>query len=224
MPETAVDSSDKLLIRQPERLNDCSICSRLADFRNQVKTEHPDYYCQPVPAFGDPDAALIIVGLAPGLHGANATGRPFTGDFAGILLYETLYRYGYSNQPKSVSRDDGLKLRNCLITNAVKCLPPQNKPTTQEIKNCCHTYLSSEISLFPGLKVMLALGTIAHNSVLLALGEKRSAYKFGHNVTHRLSNGLILVDSYHCSRYNTQTRRLTENMFHSAFDTISKLL
>lgn len=224
MSETAVDSSDKLLARQQQNLTDCSICPRLAEFRRQIKKRHPDYFCQPVPSFGDPDAALMIVGLAPGLHGANATGRPFTGDFAGILLYETLHRYGYSSRPQSLSCDDGLTLTNCLITNSVKCLPPQNKPTTEEIKNCCKQYFTKEITFYPKLKVLLALGTIAHNSVLLAMGEKRSAFKFGHNVTHSLSNGLILIDSYHCSRYNTQTKRLTENMFHSVFDTVTKYL
>jgi len=200
----------------------CTLCPRLATFLEEVRAKHPDYYAKPVPPFGDAYAKLLIVGLAPGLHGANASGRPFTGDFAGILLYQTLYECGLSTAPVSKSVDDGLKLINCRITNAVKCLPPQNKPEPGEI-NTCNTYLKTELAgLKPG-SVLLALGTIAHQSVLKALGLKLSEYKFAHGAEHALPN-LTLVDSYHCSRYNTQTKRLTEAMFHAVFrDIVAEL-
>lgn len=195
---------------------DCRQCERLADFLEQVGEQYPDYHARPVPAFGDERARLLIVGLAPGMHGANATGRPFTGDYAGILLYETLYKFGYSNRPVSVAADDGLRLKNCRITNAVKCLPPQNKPLGAEI-NTCNSFLRHELQrLGPG-SVIVALGSIAHQAVLKARGLKLSAYRFGHCHEHRLDDGTVLLDSYHCSRYNTQTRRLTEAMFHAVF-------
>lgn len=191
----------------------CTRCPRLARFLEEVREKHPDYYAKPVPPFGDTNARLLIVGLAPGYHGANASGRPFTGDFAGILLYETLYACGFSTAPVSTSAKDGLKLINCRITNAVKCLPPQNKPEPGEI-NTCNSYLKTELAgLKPG-SVLLALGTIAHQSVLKALGLKLSEYKFAHGAEHVLP-GLTLIDSYHCSRYNTQTKRLTADMFKS---------
>ena len=175
-----------------------------------------------MPAFGAADPRLLIVGLAPGLHGANATGRPFTGDYAGILLYETLHRYGYSNQAAATDTADGLSLRNCRITNAVKCLPPDNKPTGEEI-NTCNDYLRTELSGMAGALIILALGRIAHNAVLKGLGVRQSEYPFVHGRCHGLDNGRWLVDSYHCSRYNTQTRRLTERMFHEVFDKIREL-
>lgn len=189
----------------------CTLCPRLATFLQDVRARHPDYYAKPVPPFGDAKAKLLIVGLAPGYHGANASGRPFTGDFAGILLYQTLYECGLSTAPVSTSANDGLKLLNCRITNAVKCLPPQNKPEPGEI-NTCNAYLKNELAgLKPG-SVLLALGTIAHNAVLKAFGLKLSQYKFAHGAEHLLPN-LTLIDSYHCSRYNTQTKRLTADMF-----------
>jgi len=191
---------------------DCRRCPRLASHLDSVRRAHPDYHARPVPAFGDPDARLLIVGLAPGLHGANATGRPFTGDYAGILLYETLHALGLATAPESVSVDDGLRLAGCRITNAVKCLPPQNKPTTAEVR-ACNAFLAAELERLPRPGVILALGRIAHDAVLRALGEKLSAHGFGHAAEHALPGGLTLVDSYHCSRYNTQTRRLTEPMF-----------
>lgn len=201
----------------------CTRCPRLASFLEDVRQQHPDYYAKPVPPFGDAKAKLLIVGLAPGLHGANATGRPFTGDFAGILLYETLYACGFSTAPVSRSVDDGLKLINCRITNAVKCLPPQNKPESSEI-NTCNTYLKTELQALQPGSVLLALGNIAHVAVIKALGLKLSQYKFGHGAEHVLPN-LTLVDSYHCSRYNTQTRRLTADMFMSVvLQAKSKLL
>jgi uracil-DNA glycosylase family 4 len=202
---------------------DCRDCPRLAEFLDQVGEEYPEYHARPVPPFGDKKARLLIVGLAPGMHGANATGRPFTGDYAGILLYQSLHKYGYSNKPESVSLKDGLKLRNCRITNAVKCLPPQNKPQGSEI-NICNQFLKNELrELAPG-SVILALGGVAHQAVLKAYGLKLSSYKFGHAHEHALDNGVTLLDSYHCSRYNTQTKRLTETMFHEVFEKAGQLL
>ncbi len=202
---------------------DCRTCPRLAEFLDQVKCQHPDYHARPVPPFGDPEAGLLIVGLAPGMHGANATGRPFTGDHAGILLYETLYKYGFSTAPVSTSTGDGLTLNNCRITNAVKCLPPQNKPIGSEI-NSCNTYLSTEIQSLPADAVVLALGSLAHNSVIKALSLRQKEFKFGHNRLHLVADGIQLLDSYHCSRYNTQTRRLTPEMFNEVFAHAKQLL
>ncbi|MBK5970219.1 MULTISPECIES: uracil-DNA glycosylase [Thiorhodovibrio] len=190
----------------------CRTCARLADFLDSVRAEHPDYHAAPVPPFGDPNARLLIVGLAPGMHGANRSGRPFTGDYAGILLYASLHRHGFGSRAESVSADDGLKLRNCRITNAVKCLPPANKPLPAEM-HACNRYLGAELAGLPAGAVVLALGQIAHRAVLLGCGLKQSALKFAHGAEHELPGGLRLVDSYHCSRYNTQTRRLTEAMF-----------
>lgn len=190
-------------------------CPRLAAFLAELKTSHPDYWNAPVAAFGDPDSRLLIIGLAPGKHGANASGRPFTGDFAGILLYQTLYDLALATLPKSTSADDGLKLLGCRITNAVKCLPPQNKPTTLEVQTC-NRYLASELESLPRGGVFLALGGLAHRAVIRALRLKQSRYVFGHGAVHDLGDGRWLVDSYHCSRYNTQTRRLTPAMFRDA--------
>ena len=200
----------------------CVRCERLAHFLADVKKQHPDYFCKPVPAFGDDAARLCIVGLAPGKHGANASGRPFTGDHAGILLYETLFKTGFANQPQSVSADDDLKLINCRITNAVKCLPPDNKPIATEI-NQCNEYLAQELNSLPEDSIIIALGGLAHKAVLKALGLKQSQYKFGHGAEHRLDNGLI-IDSYHCSRYNTQTKRLTTPMFEAVFERAREIL
>lgn len=201
----------------------CRRCPRLAGFLDEVKTGYPDYHARPVAPFGDPQAQLLVIGLAPGMHGANATGRPFTGDHAGILLYETLHRYGFSNQPESVSPDDGLTLHNCRITNAVKCLPPQNKPVGAEINNC-NGFLQSEIEQMPKQSVLLALGSIAHSAVLKACGRRQKAFPFGHTREYVLGEGLTLLDSYHCSRYNTQTRRLTSQMFGQVFSRVQALL
>jgi uracil-DNA glycosylase family 4 len=198
---------------------DCRQCQRLDNFLCEVKQKHPDYHARPVAPFGDSNAQLLIVGLAPGMHGANATGRPFTGDYAGLLLYEALYEFGYSNQIKSESLTDGLTLKNCRITNAVKCLPPQNKPTGDEI-NQCNAYLSAELKTLPEQAVILALGSIAHQAVLKAYGLKLSSAKFAHNAQHALPDGRTLVDSYHSSRYNVQTKRLTKEMFADVFRTI----
>lgn len=202
---------------------DCRQCPRLADFLCTVKQQYPAYHALPVAPFGDAAARLLVVGLAPGMHGANATGRPFTGDYAGLLLYETLHTFGFGNSPVSTSLGDGLLLRNCRITNAVKCLPPQNKPTPGEIKQC-NAYLAAELQTLPPDAVILALGTIAHQAVLKAYGLKASYARFGHNVQHRLPDGRMLVDSYHTSRYNIQTKRLTQAMFHEVFAAIKQLL
>ena len=184
---------------------------------------YPDYHARPVAPFGPKNIQLLIVGLAPGMHGANATGRPFTGDYAGVLLYQTLYDFGFSNKPVSESLDDGLKLKNCRITNAVKCLPPQNKPTTDEVK-LCNDFLKQEIESLKSGTVVLALGSIAHNAILRALGLKQGQYKFGHLHEYALPGGLWLLDSYHCSRYNTQTKRLTEEMFQQVFARAQELM
>jgi len=190
----------------------CRRCARLAQFLAEGKTRYPAYHCAPVAPFGDARPRLLIVGLAPGFHGANATGRPFTGDFAGVLLYATLHACGWSNAAVSTARGDGLELVGCRITNAVKCVPPANKPTPAEISTC-NGFLAAEIaSLDPGA-VILALGAIAHAAVLRAHGLKASAYVFRHGAEHALPDGRPLFDSYHCSRYNTQTKRLTAAMF-----------
>lgn len=201
----------------------CTDCPRLARFLAEGREEHPDYYCAPVAPFGDPQARLIIVGLAPGFHGANATGRPFTGDHAGLLLYRTLHRFGFASQPESKSRDDGLKLIGCRISNSVKCVPPGNKPTPAEIRTC-NRFLTAELSRVSTRSVLLALGSIAHNAALRALTLKPSEYKFAHAAEHELPAGQILLDSYHCSRYNTQTRRLTQEMFADVFARARKLV
>lgn len=199
----------------------CRACPRLANFLDEVRMQQPAYHARPVISFGAENPRLLIVGLAPGMHGANRTGRPFTGDHAGILLYETLHKFGFASRPISESADDGLELINCRITNAVKCLPPANKPETGEIRQC-NSYLKSELaSLQPGAAV-LALGNIAHAAVLMALGLKVKARPFGHGAAHEMPSGLRFYDSYHCSRYNTQTRRLTPEMFHAVFARIAK--
>jgi len=194
----------------------CRECPRLADFLDGVRASHPDYHAAPVAPFGERDAPLLVVGLAPGMHGANASGRPFTGDHAGILLYETLYKTGFSNQSSGDRADDGLRLLGCRITNAVKCLPPANKPTTAEINTCNH-YLVADLAQLPRPAVVVALGRIAHTATLKALGLRPGGYAFAHCATHELDNDLTMIDSYHCSRYNTQTKRLTPAMFEQVF-------
>ena len=201
----------------------CRRCLRLADFLDTVREKNPIYWCKPVPQFGVATPRLLIVGLAPGMHGANRTGRPFTGDYAGALLYTTLHQYGYATGAVSVSAEDGLQLIDCRITNAVKCLPPQNKPTPAEIKTC-NGYLRAELLSQAPSTVVLALGRVAHDAVLMALDVKASAARFGHGARHDMPRELILFDSYHCSRYNTQTKRLTVAMFHGVFDQIRAAL
>ena len=202
---------------------DCRLCPRLANFLDAVRQAHPDYYAYPVPSFGDAQARLLIVGLAPGMHGANRTGRPFTGDFAGKLLYSTLYQFGFASQAEPLSGaghvNAELILSDCRITNAVRCLPPQNKPEPAEVRQC-NQYLVAELATLPLGAVVLALGAIAHLAVLRALDLKIKDYKFSHGMRHALPNGIMLYDSYHCSRYNTQTKRLTEAIFHAVFSAI----
>ena len=200
----------------------CRACPRLADFLDDVKGRYPEYYCRPVPPFGASDARFLIVGLAPGMHGANRTGRPFTGDHAGILLYQMLYKYGFSTRDHSESADDGLELIDCRITNAVKCLPPDNKPVGAEI-NTCNTFLANELGRLPENSVVMALGGIAHRAIVKAVGLRQVEFKFGHAALHDLGHFQEL-DSYHCSRYNTNTRRLTEPMFDAIFAEARELL
>ncbi|NDU80333.1 MAG: uracil-DNA glycosylase [Ferrovum sp.] len=201
----------------------CTLCPRLVQARKQSRETYPDFHAAPVPSFGDPNARLLIVGLAPGFQGANRTGRPFTGDHAGLLLYETLFQWGWSNQPSALQRDDGLHLRDCRITNAVRCWPPANKPTSLEIRSC-QPYLLQELKSEPPPKIVLALGKIAHDSILDALGYGKKDYFFGHGVHYSLPNGIVLISSYHCSRYNTQTKRLTAESFQGIFRIISQYL
>ncbi len=195
----------------------------MAEFLDDVRKKHPTYHAAPVAPFGDSTPQLLIVGLAPGMHGANRSGRPFTGDYAGILLYETLHKFNFASKPESIRADDGLQLQGCRITNAVKCLPPENKPTTSEIITC-NGFLQTELKAMQPNTVVLALGGIAHKAVLRAVGEKQSAYAFGHATEYKLEAGFTLLSSYHCSRYNTQTRRLTTAMFEAIFERARILL
>ncbi len=199
----------------------CNKCSRLNHHLKETKREFPDYSCKPVTPFGDIKARLLIVGLAPGKHGANATGRPFTGDYAGVLLYQTLYKFGFASKLESVSSDDDLKLIDCRITNAVKCLPPENKPTTDEVDTCIK-YLSAELGdVRNGL--IISLGGIAHRAVLKVLEQKLSRFPFAHGAEYEIDSNTLLA-SYHCSRYNTQTRRLSTTMFEDIFKRARQIL
>src|SRR3982751_3680893 len=201
----------------------CRRCARLATFLADVQAANPTYWCRPVPPFGETAARLVIVGLAPGMHGANASGRPFTGDYAGILLYETLHRYGFATKAVATARGDGLRLVGCRITNAVKCLPPDNKPAPIEIRNC-NDYLAADLRTVPEGGVIMALGRIAHEASVRALALRNPDFKFGHAADHPLQGVRLLIDSYHCSRYNTNTGRLTEAMFHDVFDKAARHL
>lgn len=200
----------------PEPLKSCALCPRLVDYRRANATAHPAYFNGPAPSFGPENARLLIVGLAPGLHGANRTGRPFTGDFAGDLLYQTLAKYGFSKGDYDARPDDGVSLTSAMISNAVRCAPPGNKPTPLEIRTC-RPFLEARIAALPRLKAIICLGRIAHESTLAALGLKAREAPFGHGAAHQLARGITLFDSYHCSRYNTNTGRLTEKMFEQVF-------
>ncbi len=200
----------------------CRSCPRLAVFLDDVNERYPDYFCKPVPPFGDKESDFLIVGLAPGMHGANRTGRPFTGDHAGILLYQMLHKYGFTSAPESLAADDGLVMTGCRITNAVKCLPPDNKPVGAEI-NTCNSFLENELRSMPAESLVLALGGIAHRAVVKAFGGRQADFKFAHAAVHDLGE-LRMVDSYHCSRYNTNTRRLTTEMFDAVFAQARELL
>ncbi|MCI4680107.1 uracil-DNA glycosylase [Rhodoblastus acidophilus] len=200
---------------------DCGLCPRLGEFRLENRRALPDGFNAPVPAFGPLDAELLILGLAPGLHGANRTGRPFTGDWAGDLLYPALLRHGFAEGAYRERADDGLQLRSSRISNAVRCVPPQNKPTSQEIATC-REFLEREIAAMPRLRALLCLGRIAHDSALRLFGEKAKALPFAHGAVHRLkSRAITLYDSYHCSRYNTNTGVLTHEMFEAVFARIA---
>jgi uracil-DNA glycosylase len=198
---------------------DCSFCPRLVAFRTAQRAAHPEWHNAPVPPFGSSDAELLIVGLAPGLRGANRTGRPFTGDHAGELLYATLRKFGLAEGEYAARPDDGLALRRARITNAVRCVPPQNRPEPGEIAGC-RGFLAAEIAAMPRLRAILALGSIAHGAVLAALGLRRALFPFAHAALHILTDGRLLADSYHCSRLNTNTGRLTTAMFEAVFATL----
>jgi len=211
---------------QPEMVQpepDCRLCPRLGAFRDENRANYPKFHNAPVPSFGGHDARLLIVGLAPGLKGANQTGRPFTGDYAGDLLYATLIKYGFARGPYRRRPDDGLRLVDCRVTNAVRCVPPENKPTGGEIRTC-RRFLESEIAAMPRLEALLALGAVAHGAVLASLDLVRARHPFAHAAVHQLPSGLSLTDSYHCSRYNTNTGRLTEAMFHQVFADLRRRL
>lgn len=198
-----------------EAPRDCRLCPRLAAYRDEVSAKNPDWFNGAVESFGDPDASFLVVGLAPGVTGANRTGRPFTGDYAGDLLYGTLAKFGWANGAFDARPDDGLALTGCMVTNAVRCVPPQNKPVGAEI-NQCRDFLTARITALPRLRAILCLGTISHQSTVRALGGKVSGFKFAHGARHEIA-GLTLWDSYHCSRYNTNTGRLTPEMFEAVF-------
>ena len=193
---------------------DCPLCPRLVAYREANRAEHPDWFNAPVPSFGSPDARLLVVGMAPGARGANRTGRPFTGDHAGVLLYQTLVRFGFADGEYQADPADGLTLRDTRIINAVRCVPPANLPVPAEVKTC-NVFLTSELAGMPNLKLIVVLGLLAHAAVVRSLGLRQSAYKFAHGAVHALPAGLLLADSYHVSRYNTNTGRLTEAMFHA---------
>lgn len=201
---------------QFEPSHECGLCPRLAGFREEQRLAHPDWYNGPVPIFGDPDAWLAIAGLAPGLQGANRTGRPFTGDQSGPLFYETLIRHGLASGTYDARVDDGLDLTGAIIVNSVRCLPPQNKPTPDEVRTC-RKFLQPAIGALPNLRVVVALGQIAHQSAVKAMGGKLPKCRFAHMAEHRVPSGLVLIDSYHCSRYNQNTGRLTPEMFDAVF-------
>jgi uracil-DNA glycosylase len=205
----------------PQR--DCALCPRLAAFRTTQQQAHPEWFNAPVPSFGDASPKLLIVGLAPGLRGANRTGRPFTGDYAGDLLYRSLLKFGFAVGSYGADAADGLELRRARVTNAVRCVPPQNKPEPAEI-GACGRFLAGELAAAPQLKSILALGTIAHNAVLAAKGLKRARYPFAHGALHELPDGTLLADSYHCSRLNTNTGRLTTEMFEAVIGNLAECL
>ncbi len=209
---------------QPD--NDCALCPRLAAFRAQNREKYPQFHNAPVASFGDLDAQLLIVGLAPGLKGANQTGRPFTGDYAGDLLYATLLKFGFAEGVYGARPDDGLRLRDCRVTNAVRCVPPENKPVGAEVA-ACRPFLQSEIAAMANLRVVLALGVLAHNAFLAALELRQNGFPFAHAAVHDIAvdgHPLLLADSYHCSRYNTNTGRLTTEMFEAVFASVRAIV
>lgn len=217
-----------LVAAQPAQSNhnppkDCPLCPRLQQFREANKLLYPDWHNGAVPAFGSLDAQVLMVGLAPGLKGANRTGRPFTGDYAGIIMYSALQKMGFAKGHYDARPDDGFELVNCRVTNAVRCVPPENKPEPSEIKTC-NSFLINEIASMSHLKVILSQGAISHNAVLKVFGHKPSAFKFGHAAEHAVSKGIMLIDSYHCSRYNVNTGRLTQEMFDRVVSRVKGIL
>jgi uracil-DNA glycosylase len=210
-------------IYAPEAPKLCGRCPRLVGFRAENQRKAPDWFNGAVPSFGDADGRLLIVGLAPGLNGANRTGRPFTGDYAGELLYATLLQFGLARGRYEARADDGLTLVDCMISNSVRCVPPQNKPTPAEIATCCG-FLRARIAAMPNVRAIVALGRIAHDSTLTTLGCRKSLFPFAHGARHAVREGLDLFDSFHCSRYNTNTRRLTPEMFSAVFAAVRELL
>ncbi|NJM34195.1 MAG: uracil-DNA glycosylase [Rhodomicrobium sp.] len=209
-------------LSEPSR--DCALCPRLTAFRQENRAAFPDWFNAPVPSFGDENARLLIVGLAPGLRGANRTGRPFTGDYAGVLLYSTLLKFGFASGAYDERADDGLRLESCMITNAVRCVPPANKPETSEI-NICRQFLRHRISSLPKLEAIAALGRVAHMTTLASLGLKLKDFPFSHGAVHEAADKSIRIfDSYHCSRYNTNTGMLTTAMFEAVFKQVQTFL
>jgi uracil-DNA glycosylase family 4 len=212
---------DHAAVSEPPR--SCGLCPRLVAYRDANRQKAPQWFNGAVPSFGEEDARLLIVGLAPGVNGANRTGRPFTGDYAGDLLYGSLIEFGFASGRYGARADDGLHLLDCMITNAVRCVPPENKPTPAEI-SACRPFLEARIASLPRLMAILALGRIAHDSTLAALGARKSLFSFAHGARHALPGGLTLFDSFHCSRYNTNTRKLTPAMFHAVFADLRELI
>lgn len=210
-------------IGEPEPPKDCNLCPRLKAFREANNAVNPSWFNGAVPSFGPQSAELLIVGLAPGLKGANRTGRPFTGDYAGDLLYPTLKKFGFGKGTYQSEANDDFALQNCMITNAVRCVPPQNKPIGSEINNC-RAFFSARLTTLPNLKVIISLGRIAHDQVIRTIGAKLADYKFEHNKAHSLPSGQTMVNSYHCSRYNTNTGRLTTEMFEDVFSNVTGIL
>jgi uracil-DNA glycosylase family 4 len=209
-------------VPEAEAPRDCPLCPRLVLLREELREEYPDWWNAPVPAFGDRNAWLGIVGLAPGMFGANRTGRPFTGDFAGILLYETLIKFGLAEGRYEERIDDTLRLTGCVILNSVKCLPPANKPLPAEVANCS-AYYRGALAVLPNVRLLVALGQIAHVNAVRTAGGRQADYRFGHLAEHRLPDGRLLIDSYHCSRYNQNTGRLTAEMFEAVFARATEL-
>ena len=223
MPATARPTAEQLCSspREPDR--NCQLCPRLAAFRDAQRVTTPDWFNAPVPSFGVDSPALIIVGLAPGLKGANRTGRPFTGDYAGDLLYATLLEFGFASGTYAAHPGDGLRLEGCLITNSVRCVPPQNKPTPAEIKSC-NPFLAATLQGNASTRAIVALGRVAHDGVLSALGLRKALFAFKHGAAHAIAPALTLFDSFHCSRYNTNTRVLTPEMFRDVFRNVREYL
>lgn len=205
------------MFQEPDR--NCDLCPRLRSFLLELRETHPDYFNAPVPSFGVPEPKLLIVGLAPGMHGANRTGRPFTGDWAGDLLYSAIEKYGFSEGKYGASVDDGLTLKDAMITNAVRCLPPQNKPVGAEA-TACRPFLADQIESLTSLKVIITLGKISHDNTIRALGLKLKDHPFGHHKVYNIQRDMRVYSSYHCSRYNTNTKRLTEAMFFEVFEAV----